>query len=107
MTRSSSGTLPAQSEAPETSTALAAMGLSAILWERENRLHEAEAVLRKSLGAHMQHGENERRWKKIRSAASTISTFLATKADHIEVKKKRFGASVFYLLKIESPLKKS
>ena len=80
----------------ESSNLQAAMGLSAILWERENRLHEAEAVLRKSLGAHMQHGENERRWKKIRSAASTISTFLATKADHIEVKKKRFGASLLH-----------
>ena len=80
----------------DSSNLQAAMALSAILWERENRLHEAEAVLRKSLGAHMQHGENQRRWKKVRSAASTISKFLATKADHIEVKKKRFGASLLH-----------
>ena len=70
----------------DTSNLKAALGYAAILWERENRLQEAEVVMRSAIQSNEQKKTTQKRWKKVRRSLSGVSKFLSTKADRIEVK---------------------
>lgn len=63
----------------------AALGYGAIMWERENRLLEAEVVIQTALEADSSHRNAKGKFDKVRSHIYTMGSFVAVKADHIQV----------------------
>ena len=74
----------------------AALGCGAIMWERENRLQEAEVIVRTALNSkYMKLGSNKK-WRRMRTSIKHISVLNSVKADHLTVQKKTFSSSLMH-----------
>ena len=77
----------------------AALGCASIMWERENRLNEAQTIMRTAICTRIQTGVNKKNWGKMRKVmggGGVLSKFLAAKADRINVETKDFTASLMH-----------
>ena len=63
----------------------AALGCASIMWDRENRLHHAENIIKTALEANSRKIAAKKQWGTVKRSVGLMGKFLGLKADNIKV----------------------